>query len=106
MRIYVRGDRLAPEIQSTLSGAGLKKYWLVDEAGNPVGKPFARRGEVELYEATIEGGEYEIISGSRGRPRLYDSEQERKAAHDRKRNQERDRRQYKADWIREKRSTS
>lgn len=104
MKTYVRGNCLSPEVQATLTAAGLKKYWLVDADDKPIGKPFLRRFEVELYEAT-QGGDYEIVANPRGKPRQYATEQERKAAHDRKRSTDPARRQYKAEWIRRKRQT-
>lgn len=76
------------EHRATLSKAGLLKYYLVDESGAPVGKPFERRWQLEAYEATV-AGDYQVITGMVGRPRVYapgeydrkrDATPERKAA--------------------------
>ncbi|WP_088889812.1 hypothetical protein [Leptolyngbya ohadii] len=62
MRTYVRGDCLPPEAQATLTAAGLKQYWLVNDQGMPVGKPFQRRRDIELYEKTIADRNYKIVA--------------------------------------------
>ncbi|WP_179228362.1 hypothetical protein [Leptolyngbya ohadii] len=52
MRTYVRGDCLSPEAQTTLTSAELKQYWRVDDKELPIGKPYLRRRDIELYEKT------------------------------------------------------
>ncbi len=104
VRTYIRGDRLAPDRDSNFSKAKLLKYWLVDEDGCPIGNPFSRRSDVELYEATI-AGEYQIITGKRGRPRLHATAKEKERSRESKRNQDPDRKQYKSEWIRKRRKS-
>ncbi|WP_088894959.1 hypothetical protein [Leptolyngbya ohadii] len=67
VRTYVRGNCLPSEAQANLTAAGLKQYWRVNDQGMPVGKPFQRRRDIELYEKTIPDRNYEIIARPRGK---------------------------------------
>ncbi|MGL5075074.1 MAG: hypothetical protein ACRDBG_04450 [Waterburya sp.] len=106
MKIYVRGNKFPSEIQKTFNKAELKKYWLTDEKGYPVGKPFLRRGDIDLYQSLTPEEPYQILANSRGKPKQYADDRSRKAAHDRKRDATSVRKAYKAALAKKRREKS
>lgn len=70
MMIYIRGTHLAPQHQTGLSKYALGKYYPVDAEGTPIGKPFNRRWEIQVYH-TAEGTPYHVVTGAVGKPRQH-----------------------------------
>lgn len=70
MKTYQRGNLFPDEVTATMSGEGLKKYWLLSPDGtpDPSCKPFLRKFEIELAHK-LTGEPYQIITGKRGRPK-------------------------------------
>jgi hypothetical protein len=94
---------VSSEKQLGLSKTQLKYYWLIDQSGSPVGKPFVRRADINLYQAQYPNEDYTIVALRRGRPRQHQSDRDRKAAYDRKRDRTPERKAYKAALARKKR---
>ena len=104
MTLYKRGNTFPLEIQSQFgfTKADLRKYWLVDSNGFPVGKPFIRKCEIELLQSLKPDEKYQIISNPIGKPKSEGSAKEKAIAYERKRSQDPKRKAYKARLARER----